>query len=236
MTRLPRSRLGEGVYHVLNRGINRSRIFGDYEDKLAFLELLKEYRAQKPIRILHWIIMDNHFHLVLEVGKIAELTAFMAGLQRSYTAHHHRRRRKRGENACGYLWQGRFKSPLIERESNLLCCGRYVERNAVRARIEKLPWDYRWSSARAYALGFKDKLTDIRFNQLYLTMGDTQEERQEAWKTFLMEQDAHKDESFFMGGKKPVGSLGFLERILSKDGRPTDSHRGKARDTDVTDR
>jgi len=78
MPRVPRSRLGEGVYHVLNRGINRSIVFEDEEDKGAFLGLLVEYRKRFPLRVLHWVIMGNHFHLVLEILKAQDLTGFMS--------------------------------------------------------------------------------------------------------------------------------------------------------------
>ena len=219
MLRIPRSRLGEGVFHVLNRGINRSAIFGEEGDKKAFFDLLVEYRRRFAVRVLHWVIMGNHFHLVLEVVKVRELSAFMAGLQRKYTAIHHRKRRERGDDACGYLWQGRFKSPLVERGRHLFAVGMYVERNPVRAGLVERPWTYRWSSARDYTFGEKGVLTDVSYNRDFLSLGATSEERAEAWRSYLMDFDAEKDEALFRGGRKRNRPRARLSESDFKEGR-----------------
>jgi putative transposase len=229
MPRIPRNSLGEGVYHVINRGINRAKVLENDEDRDGFVQLLKEYRERFPVRVLHWVVMGNHFHLVLDVRDSKVLTALMAGLQRKYTALHHRRRRERREDACGYLWQGRFKSPMVERDPHLLACGRYVERNPVRAGLAEIPWDYRWSSARAYALGWQDGITDTRANGMYLSLASEPDQRETAWRTFLSENDAVDDEALFRGGKAAVGSERFLKRITVRRGRQAYSRRGKRR-------
>ena len=226
MPRVPRNRLGEGVYHVINRGINRSTIFEDEADKKAFFDLLVEYRKRFAVRVLHWVIMGNHFHLVLEVVKARELSSFMAGLQRKYTAFHHRKRRHRGDDACGYLWQGRFKSPLVERGSHLFAVGRYVEKNPVRAKLAEKPWDYPWSSARDYAFGDTGVLTDASYNKDFLSLGATPEERGEAWRSYLLDPEAEREEPLFRGGRNPVGSEAFLSRLLLRNGRQTTAHAG----------
>jgi len=108
--RKPRSSLDPGVYHVLNRGINRMRILEREEDRACFCGLLKEYVARFRVRMLHWVVMSNHYHLVLDVDGPRQLTKFIWGLQRKYTAYRHRSRREAGQDSCGHLWQGRFKS------------------------------------------------------------------------------------------------------------------------------
>ena len=82
MPRKPRNILGPGVYHVLNRGINRSNVFETEEDKDAFLELLKDYTGRLRVQVLHWVILSNHYHLVLNVDGPKALTRFVWGLQR----------------------------------------------------------------------------------------------------------------------------------------------------------
>ena len=153
----------------------------------------------------------------------------MAGLQRKYTALHHRRRRERGEDACGYLWQGRFKSPLVERDSHLFSCGRYVERNPVRAGLVEVPWDYPWSSARACGLGLDDGLTEVESNGGYLSLSSNPEERQAGWRMFLCNSDAVDDEPVFRNGRVAVGSARFLSRITIRRGRQTCCRRGAPR-------
>ena len=82
MPRVPRRLLGEGVYHVINRELNRVRLFEVSGGKDAFVGLLREYRERLPIRFLHWVVMGNHFHLVVEALKGRDRSAFLAGLQR----------------------------------------------------------------------------------------------------------------------------------------------------------
>jgi len=228
--RKPRSALGPGVYHVLNRGINRIRILESDDDKTRFLDLLKEYAARFHVRILHWVVMSNHYHLVVDVDGPKDLTKFVWGLQRKYTARHHRVRREAGQDACGFLWQGRFKSVLVETRTSMLPLARYVERNPVRAGLADLPWDYAWSSACAYAIGKDDGLTSCESNGEFLALGRTDDERREVWRRFLMEDQARADEPVFRNAGSAVGSKAFEARVLLEHGRPVYGHRGKKAD------
>src|SRR5690242_9653075 len=128
-------------YHVMDRGHNRETIFADDEDRRHFLKLLARYRDRFDLRLYHYCLMGNHFHVLVQLGEARRLSALMAGLLRSYTHHFHRR-----HGFVGRLWQGRFKAPAIEAEGYLLSCGRYVERNPAEARLVALPWEYGWSS------------------------------------------------------------------------------------------
>jgi putative transposase len=101
-----------------------------------------------------------------------------------------------------------------------------VERNPVRAGISDTPWDYPWSSARAYAQGTDDGLTDVDFNGPYLTLGKSEEARQSAWREYLLDASAQDEEGLFRDGRNPVGRKAFVERILVREGRMTTAHRG----------
>ena len=149
MTRIPRRRqhAPAACYHVLNRGHNRDALFADDEDRAYFLALLARYRDRFGLRLYHYCLMGNHFHLLLQLGDPGRLSALMAGLLRAYVHHCHRRR-----GFVGHLFQGRFKSPAIEAETYLLSCGRYIERNPLAAGLTAEPWRYRWSSCATYAL------------------------------------------------------------------------------------
>ena len=227
MPRKPRCRLEPGVYHVLNRGINRGRVFEEAEDKTCFADLLKEYANRFRIPVLHWVVMSNHYHLVLDTGSPQDLTRFVWGLQRKYTARHHARRRAAGLDACGFLWQNRFKSTLVETDDYLLSCGRYVERNPLRAGLVEVPWDYPWSSARAYALGQNDALTSVETNTGYQSIGRDQDERQAEWRKFLQDSSSSTDEPLFRNGGIAIGTKDFQERVRLKKGRPAYGRKGK---------
>jgi putative transposase len=114
MPRLPRqSKWTEAAcYHVFNRGHNRQAIFADDEDRAYFRTLLHRYRSRFGLRLFHYCLMSNHFHLLLQMDDPRLLSRVMAGLAIAYGHHYHRR-----HNYVGHLWQGRFKSPAIERDS-----------------------------------------------------------------------------------------------------------------------
>src|SRR5579859_4324221 len=177
MPRTPRRfELSENIcYHVINRGHNRETVFRDDADRLAFLKRLGEYKTRFQFQLFHSCLRDNHFHLVLRPHAPRDLPRLMAGLLRSYVHYYHKRYR-----FVGHLWQGRFKSPAVQADPYLLSCGRYVERNSVAARLVKSPWDYRWSSCRAVALGEADALVDE--NPLIAEWSAKPDRRQEMWR------------------------------------------------------
>ena len=92
--------------------------------------------------------MGNHFHLLLQLADARQLSPLLAGMMVAYW-HHYRRRYQ----LVGHLFQGRCKTPTVEAEAYMLSCGRYIERNPLEAGLVSEPWQYRWSSSRAYAWG-----------------------------------------------------------------------------------
>jgi len=140
-------------YHVMNRGHNREVVFARADDFNYFLRLLDRSRQRFPVRLDHYCLMSNHFHLLVHGERVADLSSWMAGLLRSYVHSFHRR-----SGFVGHLWQGRFQSPAVAVAEYFLSCARYIERNPVAAGLVAEPWHYGWSSARAYALGVADPL------------------------------------------------------------------------------
>lgn len=141
-------------YHVMNRGVNRQVIFRDDLDRHYFIKCVKHYKDRHRPRIYHWALMNNHFHLLIEIPFDA-LRPFMSGLQQKYASYHHAR-----HETSGIFWQARFKSKPVEQGGYLLRCGRYIERNAVRAGIVDTAQNYRWSSASFYVNGTNDHITN----------------------------------------------------------------------------
>src|SRR5262245_34324005 len=111
MPRAARRCPGGHVYHVLNRGNDRQRIFHKQGDARAFLRLLAEAKGRFPgVRLLGWCLMNNHWHLVLWPREEGELSAFMAWLS---NAHVRRYRQHYHNNGNGHVYQGRFKSFVV---------------------------------------------------------------------------------------------------------------------------
>ena len=117
----------------MDRGHNREPVFADGEDRHAFLNLVARYQQPFGLRLYHYCLMTNHFHLLLQLDDPRRLSALMAGLLRAYVHHCARR-----HGFVGHLWQGRFKSPAIQCSTYLLSCGRYIERNPVEADVETM--------------------------------------------------------------------------------------------------
>lgn len=143
MPRAARVAPGGYVFHVLNRGNERRTIFEADGDYLAFLRVLSETAECVPVRILAWCLMPNHWHLVLWPRKDGELGQFM---QRLTTTHVRRWRLFRQSVGHGHLYQGTYKSFPVEEDDHFYSVCRYVERNALRAKLARRAEDWAWSS------------------------------------------------------------------------------------------
>ena len=143
MGRLPRAAEGGMVYHVLNRANARMRILDAESDYAAFEKVLVEAHERLPMRTLSYCLMPSHWHLVLWPRQDGELSEFMWWLtvthaQRWHAAH--------GTAGTGHLYQGRFKSFPVQSDEHYLAVCRYVERNALRARLVERAEAWRWGS------------------------------------------------------------------------------------------
>jgi len=128
---------------VLNRGNERRTIFEADGDYLAFLRVLGETVEHVPLRILAWCLMPNHWHLLLWPQRDGELGQFM---QRLTTTHVRRWRLFRHSVGHGHLYQGTYKSFPVETDEHFYTVCRYVERNALRAKLVRRAEDWPWSS------------------------------------------------------------------------------------------
>lgn len=134
-------------YHVLNRGNAQARVFHDDADYRNFLGLMAKAGEKMPMRHLAYCLMPNHFHLVVRPEADGDLGRWMQWLLTTHVRRHHRR-----YGTSGHVWQGRFKSFVIQDDEHLLTALRYVERNPLRARLVERAEDWSWSSA-AYGPG-----------------------------------------------------------------------------------
>jgi putative transposase len=131
------------VFHVLNRANNRDQIFATPGDYLAFLRVLSDSLDKKPMRILSYCLMPNHWHLLLWPRRDGELGEF---LQTVTTTHVRRWRLFRQNVGSGHLYQGTYKSFPVEDDDHYYSVSRYVERNALRAGLVERAEDWRWGS------------------------------------------------------------------------------------------
>ena len=141
MPRRLRVSTGGLVYHVLNRAVGRATIFRSSADFEAFERVIGYAHESVPTRIVGYTQMPNHFHLVLWPREDGELSEFMRRLTVTHTQRWHANRHTAG---TGPLYQGRFKSFPIEQDEHLLMVLRYVDRNALRAKLVKRAEEWRW--------------------------------------------------------------------------------------------
>jgi putative transposase len=181
MARRPRIYIPGLTQHVVQRGNNKGTVFVDTSDYRFFLRLLQHESVRCSVAIHAYALMTNHFHLMATPAHEAGLSTLMQNLGRTYVPvfnlKHHR---------TGGLWEGRYRSFVIETESYWFKCMRYVELNPVRAGMVSRPDEYRWSSARAHVCGDDDQV--LTSHELYLRLGETPPERQLAWRAVCGEK------------------------------------------------
>lgn len=143
MPRSTRIDIGNHCYHVINRANARLPIFFEEKDYILFENILEEAQKKFSMRILAYCLMPNHFHLVLYPKDDGDMGKFMQWLTLTHTQRWHQAYNTKGS---GHLYQGRYKSFLVESDSHLLSVIRYVERNALRAKLVKKAENWNFSS------------------------------------------------------------------------------------------
>jgi REP-associated tyrosine transposase len=143
MPRRPRLAAGELAYHVLNRRVGRLALFEKPADYAAFESILSQAHAQTKIRIAAYCLMPNHWHLLLWPRHDAELSEVLRWITVTHSQRWHAHHQSAGS---GPVYQGRFKSFPVQTDEHFLTVARYVERNALRARLADRAEDWRWSS------------------------------------------------------------------------------------------
>jgi putative transposase len=153
MPRQARVAPGGWVFHVLNRAVAGRKLFAKEADYQAFEKVLRQALARTPTRLLAWCLMPTHWHLVIWPREDGELSAFVRWLTHTHVQRWHAHRHSAGS---GHVYQGRFKSFPIQEDEHLLTALRYVERNALRARLVERAEQWRWGSAWARHGGSAD--------------------------------------------------------------------------------
>lgn len=225
MARLPRIDMAGVPAHVIQRGNNRAACFFAEADYAYYLECLKKAAKKYACAIHAYVLMTNHVHLLLTPTAAGAVSSLMQAIGRNYVGYvNHVYQR------TGTLWEGRYKSSLIDSERYLLACYRYIEHNPVRAGMVKQAEDYRWSSCLTHIQGLpSDSIID---HPVFMALGRDEKERAEAYRGLLHHSADHADDIRHIrretnrGGA--VGSDQFKDRIereLARRVRPGKSGR-----------
>jgi putative transposase len=178
MSRPPRLELPGVPLHVIQRGVNRSACFFGDADRRFYLKCLERAAAARGCSVHAYVLMTNHVHLLVTPAEAGAVGAMMQDIGRRYvrvinTIH----------GRTGSLWGGRFKSSLVDSETYLLTCHRYIECNPVRAGMVVRPAAYPWSSHAHYAGRRTDQL--ITAHEQFLALGSGIEERRSAFDSLF---------------------------------------------------
>ena len=148
---------GEGlIYHITSRGDDRKRVFVSDYDFHKFLEYLIEAKDKYEFYVYAYCLMPNHYHLLLETTQ-PNLSRIMQQVNTAYTIYYNKKR-----DRCGHLFQGRYKSILVDAGIYFNELTRYIHLNPVKAKIVDSPDQYRWSSYNLYANDKSNDLIDIK--------------------------------------------------------------------------
>jgi putative transposase len=217
MARLPRLSIAGYPHHVIQRGNDREVIFGDGEDYRRYLEFMREVTRAAGIAVHAYALMPNHVHLLLTPPDAVAVGRTMQAIGRRYVRWFNDRHAR-----TGALFEGRYRSTVVEADRYLLACMRYIELNPVRAGIVQRPEQYPWSSYRHHAgLSADPAIVD---HPLYWSLGNTPFERQASYMR-LFEQEAGSAEldriRAATHGGWALGERAFAAEIAKKTDRRT---------------
>lgn len=215
MARRPRLEIPGVPQHIIQRGNNRAACFFSDDDRRLYLWCLRDASAKHRCAIHAYALMSNHVHLLVTPLSVGGVAGLMQDLGRKYV-----RMLNAIHERTGTLWEGRYKSCLVDSASYYLVCHRYIELNPVRASIVEQPGDCAWSSHQHYAYGRRDRL--IEEHSLYRDLGGSQAERQSAFRALFAEAlDTDTLERIRCTTNQgwALGSDDFLEKAATQLGR-----------------
>ena len=218
MPRQPRPDLADVPQHVVQRGNDRQPCFYVTDDYRRYLAGLRESAIRYGCSVHAYVLMTNHVHLLVTPSSAGgAVSRMMQWLGRQYVGYINGRYRR-----TGTLWEGRYKSCLVDTERYLLTCYRYIELNPVRAAMVADPADYAWSSYRANAQALPDKV--IVPHVEYLRLGTDVSERCVAYRQLFKEvlgDDRLAEIRAYVQQQRALGTPRFQREIEAMIGRCT---------------
>jgi REP-associated tyrosine transposase len=207
MSRKPRVHFPGAVYHVISRGNQKQTIFEDRNDFRQFRNFLEDAQRRFAVRLYAYVLMPNHFHLLLEV-RSHPLFKLMQTLLYRYTRYFNNRHRK-----VGHLFQGRYRAILCDKDSYLLELVRYLHLNPVRAGLAKHVTQYPWSSHAVFLKGRDESGVAVEEVLSYLSKRRTEAVRK--YTEFVSEGggQGHRDDFYEVKEQRYLGDDEFIERV-----------------------
>lgn len=181
--RKPRFEYPGGVYHLIQRGNNREYIFEKTEDKEFLLELIKECKEIMKFEIFGYVIMGNHYHLIIKTSE-APLRDIMHRINNKFSRNYNTRNKR-----TGHVFENRYKGILVIDDRYLLSLLRYVHQNPISAHMCKSITDYTWSSDKYYRTNNNQEIVDIDF-----ILNVFANDRMDAIRTYIDFMDENKKE------------------------------------------
>jgi len=215
MARLPRLELPGVAQHIVQRGNNRLPCFLDDRDRLDYLQLLRESLLASGCELHAYVLMNNHVHLLVTPPETGGVSRLMQMLGRRYVGAFNARHRR-----TGTLWEGRYKSCLVDAQDYLLACYRYIELNPVRARMVESPQLHPWSSYPFNALCRADPL--LTPHPCYQSLGPDQPTRAAAYRAIVREalpDDTVQEIRIYLQQQRALGRDGFRSMVEAKTRR-----------------
>ena len=211
MARLARVSVPGYPYRVIQRGNNRQRIFATDADRVLMCDLLSENATRFDVAIHAYVLMDNHFHLLLTPSTADGLPKMMQAVGRRYVRYFNDVQQR-----SGTLWEGRYKSALVQTERYLMACMVYLDLNPVRAGLVSRPQDHRWSSHAHYAGVCNDRL--VTPHALVWELGNTPFARESRYRE-LVQAGVTERQRAVLGQAVTngwvVGDSSFIARLQS---------------------
>ncbi len=201
--------------HLIQRGNNRQVCFVADEDFAIYLNWLHQYADETGCRLHAYALMTNHVHLLISADRAQAPGALMKALGQRYVQYFNRTYRR-----SGTLWEGRYRSCLVQAADYLLVCQRYIELNPVRAGMVEHPAEYRWSSYRSNAQGEGCAL--IEPHEVYLALGTTPTDRHASYRELFryeLEPGLVDEIRRATNGNFALGNARFSEEVASLLGR-----------------
>jgi putative transposase len=217
MPRKPRFNLMGIPQHVIQRGNNREPCFYAEEDYRWYLDDLREVAEKYHCRIHAYVLMTNHVHMLVTPMVEHGISQMMQALGRRYVYYINKTYKR-----TGTLWEGRYKSSLIDSDRYLLTCMRYIELNPIRANMVSHPGEYKWSSYQANARNGIDPL--IENHPLYMALGPTDEIRQSVYRELFrhhIDNETLHDIRESLNHELVLGCSYFKEKIEKMTERQT---------------
>jgi putative transposase len=214
--RPPRLELPGVPLHVLQRGNNRAACFFSDVDRRFYLKCLSNAAIRRGCAIHAYVLMTNHVHLLVTPEKRGCVGAMLQEVGRRYV-----RVINTMHGRTGTLWEGRFKSSLVDSETYLFNCYRYIDLNPVRAGLAPHPAAYRWSSHAHYAAGKLDPL--ISEHAAFINLDQDHTGRQTAYRALFDEEMDPRTLTLIresVNAGCPLGSESFLKMVEARLGRP----------------